>query len=105
MSPSNQNSKDFDILSEILEQIREVRTRVDGVATNQVTRADLAAYVLKEVFEVEVKRLDGKDAAQQNDLDGLLNRELGQGQRIAIYASVVGSLVFGCVSLLHSFIR
>lgn len=110
MSPTqNQNnSSDFNVLSEIMERLRTLDTKIDSVVANQTTqatRADLLAYVLKEVFEVEIKRLDGKDERQQEDIDGLKERELTSGQRMLAYIGVgIGSLT-GVLSLIHSFIR
>lgn len=83
--------------------IETINKRFDDVRLEMKDNMD--KYVLTAVHDLEVKRLDGKDQEQEDHLQRLEDRAFSQPQRIAMYISISCSIVFGLVSLFHSFLK
>lgn len=100
-------NEEFNISGEVMEQLRELNRRVGDIATTQAaqpTRADLQAYVLKEVFELEVKNLKATDQAQQTHLEELQKSVQSQLVRWLQTAGIIAALIAALITILHSFL-
>jgi hypothetical protein len=100
-------TEDFNINAEVMEQLRELNRRLSEIAAfqaSQPTRADLQAYVLKEVFDLHVKSLEEKDRVQQDELEKLKTSVQSQWARWAQTAGIVVALIVGLITILHTFL-
>jgi hypothetical protein len=95
------------IEAQLLEEIRDMRRDISDIRATQAmqpTRADLQAYVLKEVFDLEIKALRETDQKQQDALDDLRKSVQSQPMRWLQIAGVVVALLCGFITLAHTFL-
>lgn len=87
----------------LIEQVREMRRDIAEIRTAQAkqpTREDLQAYVLKEVFELEVRTLREKDDKQQKQLDELREKAQSQAMRWLQNAGIAIGTASGIIAFI-----
>lgn len=96
--PNNQNDI-TSLVARIDMLIETINKKFDDVRNEM--RSNMDKYVLNAVHELEIKRLDEKDADQEAHLQRLEDRVLSQGQRYFLYACSAAGMVSALVGVLH----
>jgi len=93
---------------ELMEQLRELRRDVSemrAVQAAQPTRADLQAYVLREIFDLKIAELEKVDRAQEERIEAHENHLQTSLQRTLQNAGITVGILSGLFALIHGFLH
>jgi hypothetical protein len=91
-----------------MQQVRELRRDVSEIRAGQAaqpTRADLQAYVLREVFDLKIKELESVDRDQEERIEAHENHLQTSLQRTLQNAGITVGILSGLFALIHGFLH